>query len=781
MTRLPKADVVGNRTLTAARRRQRVWSLAATCGAVIALAGEAPSAEPAPNSWERLPQAEIVGRRWDIPLGFDPVGSRFLVLGGRSTWADYKQPRSYDVLALDESEGRWANAFPEGKSWGSAFGACTAPPWKDEHFRFDDAEGNVRPNWTVYGTFSLGRKWGYDSDTKAFYFYAGGKTFRYAPDTRTWTDLAPATHPEQALGGKLLWSAMCYEPLGKRFILFGGGNVLTARGDPGTWSYSPSENAWKPLAVEVQPPQRANSPLAYDPVHKKLVLFGGDRLDELTSDTWTFDPATSLWERMKATRSPSPRAGHALLWLPKAKKILLVGGYTYTSAVGYVESLYKPLPLELWTLDLGSNTWELLRQSKADEAAPRSLPNACLPAAADSEDRVVATASGAWRVKVDVGEVDADGTAKQGVPEGTTVRRTGPHDPAWFGDGVPPAEPDRVAAELKALPVNRWTLRNTPKLPRPNMDWGSAVFAPEHDQIIRFSGGHSAYSGTAPIVYDVKTDRYSMPFAPEYPIEYVYSNDQVDGEWSFQGRPWMTGHTYKSTGYDRRRKAFVFAPHRFTYFYDPAKRTWSRSEERNPYQPNFYVVTVCDTPEGTVVWADAPNGRDGLWRLDAEKDLWKPLPLTSELPVKSPDQHGMAYDARRHRLLLFSGLGKRAGDVAAYDMKTGQAEWLEPEGRSQGIAHSRETIYLPDLDAVLLGARVPGEGDAFGWLLYDCAKNAWHRVDIPGDDPIARGTFNNSMGLTYDPARRLVWAVGQNSHVHVLRIDASSLKRERLK
>ena len=43
------------------------------------------------------------------------------------------------------------------------------------------------------------------------------------------------------------------------------------------------------------------------------------------------------------------------------------------------------------------------------------------------------------------------------------------------------------------------------------------MFDPAHDLILRFSGGHSAYSGTAPVVYDVKTDRYSLPFAPEYP------------------------------------------------------------------------------------------------------------------------------------------------------------------------------------------------------------------------------------------------------------------------
>ena len=101
------------------------------------------------------------------------------------------------------------------------------------------------------------------------------------------------------------------------------------------------------------------------------------------------------------------------------------------------------------------------------------------------------------------------------------------------------------------------------------MDWGSAVFAADLDLIVRFSGGHSAYSGTAPVVYDVRTDCYSLPFAPEYPLEYVYSNDQVRGEWSFKGNPWMTGHTYKSTGYDPNLKALVFAPHEYTYFFDP--------------------------------------------------------------------------------------------------------------------------------------------------------------------------------------------------------------------
>jgi lysophospholipase L1-like esterase len=737
----------------------------------------APDKEPETNSWVRLAKTEIAGKRWDVPLGYDPLAKRFLILGGRSSWADYKKPRSYDVLALHEAEG-WENLYPRGKEWGPKFGACNAPAWKDEVFHFRDTDGNTRPNWTVYGTFSLGQKYDYDPDTKSFLFYAGGHTFRYDPARREWLDLAPKTHPQQELGGILLWSSLCYDRHGKRFVLFGGGNVQSPRGDPGTWSYSPADNTWKNLSPEKQPPQRANSRLVFDPVHKKVVLFGGDQLDQLLADTWTFDVTTGEWEEIRPPRIPAPRAGHALLWLPKAKKVLLLGGYTYTSTTDYVASLYRPLPSEAWTFDVGTGQWELLRHFDAPAGAPASPANGFLCAAVDEEDRVVVVANGTWLCTIDSSKPDAAGAKKHGVASGATVRRTGPHDPAWFKEGVPPASPKKVEADLKALVPNRWTLRPTPKLARPNMDWGSAVFAPELDLILRFSGGHSAYSGTAPVVYDVKTDRYSLPFAPEYPIEYVYSNDQVHGEWSFKGNPWMTGHTYKSTGYDPNVKGLVFAPHEYTYFFDPALGRWSRGSERNPYRPNFYVVTVCATPEGAVVWADGRDGKAGLWRLDGSKRTWQPLPLTGALPDKSPDRHGMAFDSKRNRLLLFSEVGKKAGDVAAYDLKTGRAEWLAPMGGDKALCPSRETLYVSELDAVLIGGHVKGLDGEMLWPLYDCAKNAWLGLGLAGDDPAGKGKFNNSMGLMYDPGRKLVWAVGQNSHVYVVKIDPSSRARE---
>src|SRR5262249_52426004 len=54
----------------------------------------------------------------------------------------------------------------------------------------------------------------------------------------------PAGGPDQP---PLLWSSMCYDPVNRQVLLFGGGNVLTERGDPGTWAYDPASNVWSQL------------------------------------------------------------------------------------------------------------------------------------------------------------------------------------------------------------------------------------------------------------------------------------------------------------------------------------------------------------------------------------------------------------------------------------------------------------------------------------------------------------------------------------------------------
>jgi hypothetical protein len=139
----------------------------------------------------------------------------------------------------------------------------------------------------------------------------------------------------------------------------------------------------------------------------------------------------------------------------------------------------------------------------------------------------------------------------------------------------------------------------------------------------------------------------------------------------------------------------------------------------------------------------------------------------------------MTYDSKRGRLLLFIERGPSRGDVTAYDMKTGRAQPLGPAGRD-GIAERmrmRESVYLPDADAVLHGTRVKEPDGTWLWLLYDCERNAWRTVPFAGDGPLADGEkgqgYDNSMAMMYDARHRLVWALGGNERnsVHFMRVD----------
>lgn len=723
-------------------------------------------------SWVKQEQA-MLGPGAPVALVWSPEVKRFMSLGWVSSMYARRAPYTYDEVAFDSASGRWENWFPAGKNWGPQFGVCAPPGWKDRS-RFADVEGNVRPNWPdYYWLLGASNNFTYLPDERSYLFYVDGQLFSYDPVRREWKDRAATGDPQRStpLKSRLFWGSLCYDEARRQVVLFGGGNADTPRGDPGTWIYSPTENAWRECQLDVQPPPRANSRLAYDPANRLVVLFGGDALDRTLSDTWTFDG--QRWTKKSPAIAPAPRAGHALMWLPQAKKLLLLGGYTVGSSVEYTSFPYSSLPLEAWTYDAQADVWSLHQRFETTKETAKTVPASpryrVLKAAVAADDQIalVDDERQLWLGRLDATKPDAEGAAKYGVKPGTETRRTGAYDPAWYRENVPAAQPEQVAAELASLPVNRWVKRPTPKRPAPNLDWGSAVFAPELDQILRFSGGHSAYSGTAPHVYDVATDRYSLPFAPEFPIDWCFSNDQVPGEWSFSGSPWMTGHTYKSVGYDSRLKSMVFGPHNYTYYFEPSVGRWTRGTDLNPWRPDFYTVTMIPTSHGLVVWAFERQGGPGLWRLHPDDRTWGRLEVQGKLPGPRVDNSGVAYDSRRDRL-VFIERAEPGCRMAAYDFNARRVDELTATGsdkivgveRAQAIF--REAVYLPREDALLIGAT--------GYLL-DCAKNAWFKAEIPSDDPPLTREGSYNIGVMYDPRRNLVWGVNTNSHVFVLKLD----------
>jgi hypothetical protein len=481
-------------------------------------------------------------------------------------------------------------------------------------------------------------------------------------------------------------------------------------------------------ALDAEPPPRALSPVVYDAASKRFVLFGGDHLDYLTNDTWIFDTVGRKWQQRHPASAPPPRANHTL----KAGgdgKVSLSGGYTYTSNTDYMGGQYRDLADGDWTYDIAANTWT-------------------------GRDK--------------------------GVPSDTRVYRTGPFDPDYYLQG---ARPDAAAfAEwLRAVPANTWMATKPPYLPQLNRDWGTAVHDPQHDLILRWSGGHCAHGGSDVLHYHQETNRWELPIPVEFPLGQLYSNTSYPDGFNFNRRPWITGHTYQSYGYESHAAKMIFTgrPRHF-YLYDPAIGEWTGRAAKPrgmSYDSCFYTLTICPTPRGLVTWT-----REGrVFRLDAARMEWIELEQKGgKLPGAVVDNSTVVFDAKRNRLVFArKGYGDKAkydGELHTLDLTSGTVGKLSPRGQSAASALSYlcQIRYDPDQDLMVVGATLPPVDGLRRTPAYDCAGNRWVSLKIGGDDPSGKTGRNVSLGLMHDAKRKLFWAVDTHSNVYVLRLDAKT-------
>ncbi|MGA2065431.1 MAG: kelch repeat-containing protein [Thermoguttaceae bacterium] len=490
--------------------------------------------------------------------------------------------------------------------------------------------------------------------------------------------------------------------------------------------------------LDAEPAPRALSPIVYDAKSKLFVLFGGDHLDYMTNDTWVFDPARKRWEQRHPKTAPPPRANHTLTAAGDGK-VKLSGGFTHNNVdIWYMGPLYQLRDDGDWTYDVAADAW--------------------------TSDAGV-----------------------EGVEPDQRAYRSGAFLPDYFMQGD---RPDAAAneAKLKALPVNTWVAMHPPQKPRVNRDWGSACIAPDLDVLLRWSGGHCAHGGSDVPMYHFATNRWELPFPVEFPLGQCYSNTSYPTGFNFNRRPWVSGHTYKSFGYDPAGKLMVFTGHNpWSYLFDPRAGDWvGRSKKPAPmcYDSSFYTLTLCSTGKDLYCWGGQYGRAIGMYKWQPGTKTWETLHLTGvKLPGPECDHSGLAFDAKRNRLILFPR--KYAGRLYALDCRTNELAELRPGGANAAaatIGFWRELAYVPDADAVLVvGASLAPAGGAKDpprpSLAYDCDKNAWIALDLGGTHPAGKGGRDVSLGSAYDAKRRLAWATDTNGEVYVLRLDMKAARK----
>jgi len=522
-------------------------------------------------------------------------------------------------------------------------------------------------------------------------------------------------------------------------------------------------------ALSPEPSGRARSQIAYDPVDKKIVLFGGDGLDRVLSDTWVYDCKTRTWEQKFPEVCPAPRAGHILAWLPKAKKIVLAGGYSRI-----------PLTQEIWTYDTAANKWTLLMRAPLVRERHRSYSPACpntnartVQVGAVNDDDVLVCFNGnaVWACKVDPAKADAALTAEKGVEPGTYVfNRISPA--IW--EKV--AKPDRVKSRkfLDDLPVNRWTAFSFPKYaPGAANRWGTTAYDTDRHQFLFWGGGHATSHENDVAHFSVLGGFWTIGYHPDDPIERVYATQPTF--LSFNDRVHVPVHAYKAYCYDPTAKKMFYADRA----YDPLVREWVSMAYpglswRGPMHSHME-----STPKGAVMISTR-----GLFRFDVKADRWQ------RLPWKGPnirriwcDGTAVCYDSKRDCLWLADDKS-----VVRYDFATGTSAKVavkKPKAVGGWMLWC-EQVYLPDADLILimrLFKKPDGKASNIAWSPAD-RKYYW--VDLPyviGGKPanLGRG-FSWHDALRYDPELKLVLLNNSSGRrVWVLKFDPKTAKMEEIK
>ncbi|MCG3178457.1 MAG: hypothetical protein BIFFINMI_00784 [Phycisphaerae bacterium] len=696
-----------------------------------------------------------------------------------------------ETMHFPVEQGKWIDALPAAvadkwagqyKEWGD-WEICspTASFYERDGIRLP------RPNSSFYQCC-------WDQANQRVLFYVGSMTFSYDPAKCEWKlihDVGDKAQPPALL----LWGAMCYDPVGRQAILFGGGGVDAPDGRPHTWALDCTNDTWKKLDLKVEPPPRCNSRLVYDSRDKLMVLFGGDGQDRGLADTWVFDPARHEWQQRQPKVSPPPRSCHAMTYLPKSGLVLLIGGRVWADW-----QKAQKLANQVWVYDVSADAWSPVNATapRADWLSAEALPGSdeAILVACDLNRHNRRT----WRFAYDPAmrvAADSPEAAKfGGVPQGTFGLKAD-RTVAWYSQ-APAPEPEKTAAELAKLPANQWVDLKPPRTTN-GRTWGTAIFDGDRGVAMKWGGGHSGYQGTDMAFYDVATNRWNID------RDAAYTPDPF-GQWArrpagrtFFNQPWAR-HMRHTCAYDRVRHVGVFTDAggsdwfdrdagkviKWTWIYDPVKRAWLDRLVPQPFPGGGSVSPIAiDTPTGVVVYQhDARDtwGNSGrLYRFTGEAGKpetfgWDEIKIANSDRPFQREHMTMVYDSKRDRLIFLSGDSK-SGKPELWFFGFADGKWVRNPSPADGGVVSREAVYVPDADAVL--AYGPTDKDDEHWThVYHCAENRWVTPDIK--TPHSQAV--HECALLYDPVHKLsllLWPQQFEGPIAPLafRLDAAALAK----
>ena len=120
-----------------------------------------------------------------------------------------------------------------------------------------------------------------------------------------------------------------YDPVERRVIIFGGTGNSGLLND--LWAFNVRTNSWKKLEPRGTPPSpRAGFDAVYDPVGQQMVVWAGQGAG-FFSDTWTLNLRTLEWREVTPAARPKARYGSASVFDPQTRSLVQFAGFTEES------------------------------------------------------------------------------------------------------------------------------------------------------------------------------------------------------------------------------------------------------------------------------------------------------------------------------------------------------------------------------------------------------------------------------------------------------------------
>ncbi|MDY0004664.1 MAG: DUF4215 domain-containing protein, partial [Polyangia bacterium] len=145
-------------------------------------------------------------------------------------------------------------------------------------------------------------------------------------DGAAWQELGPSVRPPARSGHQ-----MAFHASGGAVLLFGGESDGSTRWLGDTWEWD--GQAWTERSFPSAPAGRSGHALAEDPERGVLVLFGGqvgDGPSQRAGDTWEWDG--QAWTELLPALSPPPRRAHRMAYDPIGRRVILFGGQVWNGS-----------------------------------------------------------------------------------------------------------------------------------------------------------------------------------------------------------------------------------------------------------------------------------------------------------------------------------------------------------------------------------------------------------------------------------------------------------------